>query len=277
MKILVLAVLAAFGLSACGSSEKKEEMSKKEQVVMEAKKEAPKPVPAPKPMVKKTHWGYTGAFGPQFWGNLDTKFSMCKDGKEQSPINLVWSKPKASGSSIALAYKETKLNIVDNGHTIKFNVDAGSMLSYNGMNYELKEFHFHSESEHQLSGKSFPLEMQLVHTDASGKMAIIGVFFKEGKENPMFKNLFAKVPAEKNKLMSDASFIYTASVLMPAKLHHYAYLGSMTKPPCTEGVSWIVLNTPVEVSKAQIDKFKALYSKNNRPVQPTNGRQYSNY
>lgn len=279
MKLLILSCLAVFGLVACGSSAKKKEMPKKEEVVMPAKKEMAEKKPMLKvPMApKKTHWGYTGAFGPQFWGNLDSKFSMCKDGKSQSPINLVWSKQKMSGSELSLAYKESKLNVLDNGHSIQFNVDAGSFLNHNSNSYQLKQFHFHSTSEHQLSGKSFPLEMHLVHQDATGSLAVLGVLFKEGKENPMFKKLFSKLPTEKMKPMMDPAFIYTASVLVPAKLHHYMYEGSLTTPPCTEGVKWFVLNTPVELSKAQIDQFKALYSKNNRPIQPTNGRAYSNY
>ena len=272
--------------AACSGAEKKVEKPVKEeakkaeeQVKKEAKKEMQKQAETVKEEPKPTviHWSYSGAFGPQFWGNLDESFQLCKMGKRQSPINLVWSKPKKEGSNLSLSYKETKLHVVDTGHAMEFLVDPGSMMKHNGMDYELKSIRYHVPSEHQLSGNRFAAEMQLNHTSSDGRTSVMSVFFKEGKENPMFEKLFEKMPTEKNKPLMDPAFIYTASVLVPNKLHHYNYEGSLTQPPCTEAVNWLVLNTPVELSKAQIARLRSFYSANNRPIQPTNDREYSNY
>jgi carbonic anhydrase len=279
--ISVILVPVLFALVSCSSSEKKKEMKKEEVVVEKEQVQADIPE-APKKEVKKMepkmpHWSYTGAFGPQFWGNLDEKYALCKSGKNQSPINLVWKKPEVEGSSLALNYKETKLNIANSGNGLEIKLDAGSFLNHNDKMYELKSIDFHNESEHQLSGKSFPVEMHLMHESSDGKKAIISVFFKQGKEHSVFSKILSKLPANKGAEVSEPSFVYTPSVLLPSKLHHYSYMGSLTTPPCTEGVQWLVLNTPVEISPAQIDKIKSVYAGNKRPIQPLNARSYQNY
>ncbi|MAF91194.1 MAG: carbonate dehydratase [Bdellovibrionaceae bacterium] len=277
---LLISFCLILGLGACGSSEKKEEIvqepMKKEEASKKDNAEA-KPEMKKEPVEKATHWSYKGAFGPQFWGNLDTKYELCKSGKQQSPIDLVWKRPKKSGSLVEIAYKETALKTMDSGHSIVYPVDPGSMLMHNGKAYDLKMFHFHSPSEHSLSGKNFPLEMQLVHIAQDGQFSIVSVFFKVGAENAMLAKMWANIPAEKKQVKVDNDFLYTPSVLLPNAKTHYNYIGSLTAPPCSENVNWIVMNTPLEASKAQIDAYKALYKDNNRPAQSLGGRDYNNY
>lgn len=279
----VILVPVLLALVSCSSSEKKDEIKKEEKVVAEAQgvKKPETPEPAKQEMKKEEpktpHWSYSGAFGPQFWGNLDEKYSQCKSGKMQSPINLVWKKPEVEGSSVALNYKESKLHISNSGNGLAIKLDAGSFLNHNDKMYELKSIDFHNESEHQLSGKSFPVEMHLMHESTDGKKAIVAVFFKQGKEHSVFSKILEKLPANKGSEHSEPGFVYTPSVLLPSKLHHYSYMGSLTVPPCSEGVQWLVLNTPVELSSAQIDKIKSVYAGNKRPIQPLNGRSYQNY
>lgn len=222
------------------------------------------------------HWSYSGDTGPGHWGDLDPSYASCKEGKAQSPINLKWSKVKDK-SEIKLSYHDSSIKMLDNGHTIQTNFEPGNKAWIHGQEYELLQMHFHTGSEHQFSGKGFPLELHFVHKDPHGKLAVIGVMFKEGEENPLINDLWKNIPHEKNEEVAVSGTKLNPEKLIPEVQTHYHYQGSLTTPPCSEGVSWNVLNTPLEVSKSQIDAFKKLYSKNNRPVQALNGRKPANY
>ena len=215
------------------------------------------------------HWGYDGENGPTHWGET------CATGKAQSPIDLHWSKPK-SNEEIKIDYQSSNFKIIDNGHTLQVNFDPGSKAIIHGKTYALVQMHFHTDSEHSLSGKHFPLELHLVHKDSEGKLAVLGVFIAEGKQNAFIESVFSQFPEVKEKEIIKESKI-NAKDFIPNSLHHYHYEGSLTTPPCTEGVSWNVLNTPITASSAQIEFFKKHYPHNARPVQNQNGRTLENF
>ncbi|MBU3548872.1 carbonic anhydrase [Polynucleobacter sp. P1-05-14] len=214
------------------------------------------------------HWTYGEV---KEWGALAPAYAECRLGKTQSPIDIqTKSVQKANLSPIKTAYKTAAAQVINNGHTIQVNLtDAGTARVPSG-EYQLLQFHFHTPSEETINGKPFPLVAHLVHKNAEGKLAVIAVLFKEGKENPALTAIFATMPAKEGEAKLATNF--DATTLLPASLGYYAFTGSLTTPPCSEGVAWQVLNTPVEISKAQIEAFRKIYKNNARPVQPLNGR-----
>lgn len=220
---------------------------------------------------KAAQWGYTGKTGAENWGDLDPAFSTCKSGKEQSPINI---KDVVPGNLAPLDFNYTgsPAEIVNNGHTIQVNLNAGGSLKLADGEYKLVQYHFHTPSEEQVNGVHFPMVAHLVHKSDAGNLAVVAVLFKEGKENAALKQVFANMPvkAGANKAMNGD---HNAEAMLPTDLTYYAFKGSLTTPPCSENVRWHVLKTPAEVSKEQINAFKTLYPMNARPVQPLNNRQ----
>ena len=223
-------------------------------------------------VAEQTHFGYSGEAGPENWSKLSPDFRACADGKNQSPIDLKGF-VEAQLPPLQFKYSTLGLDIVNNGHAVQVNYANGSQLLPGDDTFELKQFHFHSPSEHTLNGKAFPIEMHLVHADQDGDLAVVSVLMAEGpKENPTLAKLWAQMPGkagDKNKLGAKVN----ASDLLPKSKDYYRYSGSLTTPPCSEGVRWYVLKQPITVSKAQIEQFtKVLEHPNNRPVQPVNAR-----
>lgn len=218
------------------------------------------------------HWAYEGHGGAEHWADLDKGFAECKLGKEQSPIDIsTKGVEKANLAPIKPAYKASAGELVNNGHTIQVNLaDAGSIIVPTG-EYKVLQFHFHTPSEEKIDGKNFPLVAHLVHKNAAGQLAVVAVLFKEGKENAALKDIFNALPAHEGKEALKANF--DVSKVLPATLGYYTFKGSLTTPPCSEGVAWHVLKTPVEMSAAQINAFKKVFKMNARPVQPLNGRK----
>ncbi len=218
-------------------------------------------------------WSYQGKTGPKHWGDLDKKFIMCKIGKNQSPIdinknNLV----KASLTPLKLEYKSNANFVVNNGHTIKIIVKDGSYLYIDGKKFELKQFHFHTPSENTINGKHLPMEAHLVHISKDGEIAVIGIMFKIGKENKAlkkFQNLICKTINKKKTIKTPLN----AMELLPKNKDYYRFNGSLTTPPCTEGVRWFIFKEPVTISQEQLEKFSKIMGKNNRPIQPINARK----
>lgn len=217
------------------------------------------------------HWGYSGEAGPAHWSKLDAKYEMCGLGRNQSPIDL-GSFVEADLKPLKLDYKAGAAEIVNNGHAIQANYAPGSALTVDGRTFELKQFHFHSPSENRVGGKSFPLEGHLVHADKDGNLAVVAVMFQEGAANPLLAKLWEKMPAkagEKAALPDGLS----VTQMLPANRDYYRFNGSLTTPPCSEGVWWLVLKNSATVSKAQVEKFsKTVGFANNRPIQPVNAR-----
>jgi carbonic anhydrase len=218
------------------------------------------------------HWSYEGEGAPANWAKLDPKFVMCGIGKNQSPIDLAQF-TEADLKPLKLNYKAAASDILNNGHTVQVNYAPGSTLVVDGHEFELKQFHFHAPSENTLNGKHFPLEGHLVHADKDGNLAVVAVMFSDGKANPLLSKLWEQMPAKKDdKNTLPAGLSVTG--LLPASRDHYSFNGSLTTPPCSEGVRWLVIKQPATASKAQIERFtKTLGIENNRPVQPINARE----
>jgi carbonic anhydrase len=218
------------------------------------------------------HWGYTGKSAAPHWGDLQSDFAACKLGREQSPIDIRKTAKASAFVPLEFSYTPSAAEVVNNGHTIQVNLASGGSVKLASGSAELLQFHFHAPSEEKINGKAYPLVAHLVHKDAQGKLAVVGVLFKVGKTNPMLAKVFAAMPANAGGKAPLAE-PFDAAALLPADRSYWAFMGSLTTPPCSEGVRWQVLRTPVELSRAQLAAFRKLYPMNARPVQPLNGRK----
>jgi len=229
------------------------------------------PLPAVAQQAAAPHWTYEGEHGPTHWGSLEADFETCKLGKHQSPIDIRGAKAVAL-PAIQFAYEPSPLKLIDNGHTVQVTYAPGSFISVGDQKYELQQFHFHHPAEEKVNGKPYPLVAHLVHKNAEGKLAVVAVLLAEGRASPFVENLWKYLPAEEGKEVAPEGVTVDVASLLPAKRGYYTFTGSLTTPPCTEGVTWFVLKTPVQVSKGQVDAFAKKYPHNARPVQPLNGR-----
>jgi carbonic anhydrase len=216
------------------------------------------------------YWSYGGAENPTQWGKLSKDFAQCELGKNQSPINIK-NAVQGTPPNITFDYKPSPLNVVNNGHTIQVNYAKGSTVSINGEQYSLVQFHFHTPSEHQINDKASAIELHLVHSNAAGKLAVLGVLINEGKANPLIEEIWKQIPdvGVTNKV-SDR--LINAASLLPNSKAYYSYSGSLTTPPCSEGVKWQVFVEPITASEEQIAAFTKIYQVDARPIQPVNSR-----
>jgi carbonic anhydrase len=226
------------------------------------------------------HWGYEDgrdSVGPEKWGTLPGD-AACGAGKLQAPINVrAGAATPRDLPNLVFAYKPSSLSIINNGHTEQVTYEAGSTLGVVGGKdkWTLAQFHFHAPSEHQVEGASYPLEMHLVHLDATGKPAtVVGIFIQAGRENAALARVFRSLPAKAGEKIARPGETIDAGALLPADKSFFTYTGSLTTPPCTEGITWYVLKTPIEMSRAQIAAFTKLehLGHTNRPVQGLGGR-----
>ncbi|PTM58789.1 carbonic anhydrase [Desmospora activa] len=219
------------------------------------------------------HWSYEGENGPENWGKLKPEFAACEEGKEQSPIDISEYKP-ADLVPIKFGYHAADWGVVNNGHTIQANIASqDNTIKLDGTTYTLQQFHFHTPSEHTIDGKPTDMELHLVHQDKDGNLAVVGLMIKEGKENHQLTAVWDKMPKEESKEEVALGKKLDASALLPDDASTYRYKGSLTTPPCSEGVNWSVVKQPIEMSKAQIDAFKEIFPMNSRPVQPVHERE----
>ncbi len=224
-----------------------------------------------KKVKEKAHWGYTGHGSPEKWAELSPDNKMCGVGKTQTPINITTSLD-ADLEPLKISYTKDSKEILNNGHTVQVNIEAGNTMDVEGLSFELKQFHFHTPSENHIDGKSFPLEAHFVHIDKKGNIAVLALMFEEGKENKQLAKIWDNMPKNADE-KSQLKLAHIASSLLPENKEYYRFAGSFTTPPCTEGVRWMVLKTPVTVSKAQVEKFlNIMHHPNNRPIQATNAR-----
>jgi carbonic anhydrase len=217
------------------------------------------------------HWAYKGHGGPGEWGALNVEFGACKFGRLQSPIDIRGAKT-ADLTPIKFDYKPSVLKIIDNGHTVQINYASGSSIEVSGVRYELLQFHFHLPSEEKVEGKSHAMVAHLVHRNADGKLAVVAVLLDKGGSSEMIDTLWKNIPAEKGKEREVGDLMIDATRLLPDNKAYYTYQGSLTTPPCSEGVTWFVLKIPTKISAGDIEAFRKLYPLNARPVQPLNGR-----
>lgn len=218
----------------------------------------------------KPHWSYEGETGPEHWGELSPDFKVCELGMQQTPIDLS-SGLKGDAGTISFDYREMPLRIVNNGHTIQVNTDPGCSCTIGDTKYELAQFHFHHPSEHLLDGKSFDLEVHFVHKSAAGALAVVGVFFRPGAHNAGLEPIFAQMPRSAGPEVKAAGK-FDPKAFFPASQNYFRYMGSLTTPPCTEGLTWTVFRDSIEASPEQIRAFAMLFPNNARPVQRKNSR-----
>ncbi len=217
------------------------------------------------------HWSYEGATGPNAWSELDTANAVCKQGGAQSPIDLDDAIRVPALPGLQLNYGQTKVKVVNNGHTFQVNCDKGSSLTLNGKKFDLLQFHFHTPSEHTVEGRSYPLELHLVHQASDKNLAVIGVLLAEGAPNMLLTKFWERFPKSQGE--AETGVTIAIQDLLPRNVDDYfTYSGSLTTPPCTESVRWVVLKRPVEVSKAQVAAFRAVFPNNARPTQPLGAR-----
>ena len=215
------------------------------------------------------HWDYSGEAGPENWAKLTPEFGACS-GKNQTPIDID-GLVEADLAPLRLNYKAGTSEVVNTGYTVQVNYARGSQLALDGNEYELLQFHFHMPSENHIKGQSYPLEGHLVHTDEKGNLAVIALMFKEGEQNAALARLWDTPP--KAGETQPITAMTNVTELLPADLSYYRFSGSLTTPPCTEGVRWLVLKQPVVASNQQIEALKnAVGHANNRPLQPLNSR-----
>jgi len=220
---------------------------------------------------EQTHWSYEGNGAPQNWSKISPEFSECTNGKNQSPVDIHNASP-VHATPLSISYLAAPESVVNNGHSVQVNVPKGDTLIVDGETFTLQQFHFHSPSENTIDGKSFPMEAHFVHTNAAGEIAVVAVMFNVGDENKELANIWEKMPSEQGKPANITEKVNLAK-LLPAEHNHYRFSGSLTTPPCTEGVRWLVMKQPQTLSEAQLEKFQhAMHHANNRPVQDLHGR-----
>jgi len=228
------------------------------------------------------HWGYETDNGPDDWGSMDPAWILCAEGLEQSPIDLANATDielpgleihTPSEQEVEMLNQEGVLGALDNGHTIQINSKTGETMTVGDRTYALVQFHFHAPSEHTVDGEHFPMEMHFVHQGQDGALAVVGVLIEEGAQNPGIAPLWAQLaeaPGTETTVQMPADFADHVFAGEATGIYHYD--GSLTTPPCSEGVQWYVRKTPTRLSKDQIAAFTAIYDHNNRPVQPLNDR-----
>ena len=217
------------------------------------------------------HWSYDGEGGPPNWGVMKPEWNLCGAGERQSPIDIREG-IKVELEPIRFEYKPSYFRIVDNGHTIQVNLGQGNTMSVMGRQYDLIQFHFHRPSEERINGKGFDMVAHLVHKDLDGRLAVVAVLLERGQAHALIQTLWNNLPLEKNVDYSPEGVSIDLNQLLPENRSYYTYMGSLTTPPCSEGVLWMVMKQPAQIAAEQIGIFSRLYPMNARPVQSIKGR-----
>lgn len=234
---------------------------------------AARPAAAPgarAPATAHAAWGYGGPVGPAAWGGLRPEFARCASGQRQSPIDI------RDGIAVDLEpvtfdYRASAFRVVDNGHTVQVSLEPGNSIVVGGRRFELVQFHFHRPAEERIDGRSFDMSLHLVHRDAEGRTAVVGLLLDRGDAQPVVQTVWNHLPLEKHDEVRTRTPL-DLNHLLPLDRGYFTYMGSLTTPPCDEGVLWMIMRQPVPVSQAQIDIFARLYPHNARPLQQASGR-----
>ena len=224
-----------------------------------------KPRPAP-----AGHWSYDGHGGPAHWGAMKPEFAKCASGTRQSPIDIR-DGIKVQLEPVQFEYQPSGFRVIDNGHTVQVNVAAGNHIEVMGRRYELQQFHFHRPSEERIDGRQFDMVAHLVHKDPEGRLAVVAVLLERGSAQTIVQTVWNNLPLEQGDEVPARGAI-DLEALLPAERSYFTYMGSLTTPPCSEGVLWMVMKQPVSVSPEQIAIFSRLYPMNARPIQSASGR-----
>ncbi len=269
LTFLSILVVISFYLTNCNSGVKnaeKESANEHEELIVEEKTDC-----------SDVHWSHHhGEEGPENWKNLCDDFLPC-GGQAQSPINIV-TQDIVEGNQlrkIEVGYKTSDVEIINNGHTVQFNITGENRLMLNNKEYDLLQFHYHAKSEHEIDGEQYPIEVHFVHKNTDSDYAVLGIMYKEGAENKLFAEYLSKFPENGGKYEGEGEL--NLSSLLPSNLDYYYYSGSLTTPPCSEIVTWYVFKEPLEASEEQIEQFSEILHDNYRPVMPLNGREVFSY
>lgn len=224
-----------------------------------------------KPADEHTAWAYEGVAGPQAWGALKPEFVLCANGQRQSPIDI------QGGLAVDLEpvrfdYRASRFGVVDNGHTVQVKVAPGNAIELGGKRFELQQFHFHRPAEERIDGRAFEMSLHLVHKDEQGRLAVVALLFDRGPAQPVVQQVWNHLPLERHQETAPGVTL-DLEQLLPADRRYYTYMGSLTTPPCSEGVQWVVMRHPVTLAPEQIDLFARIYPMNARPVQAASGRR----
>ena len=235
-----------------------------------AKKAAAVAAATPPPQRISNVWSYEGENGPAYWGKINPAWAKCGDGNRQSPIDIR-DGMKVELEQITFDYHPSSFNVTDNGKTVQVMVGGGNFITVNNRMYELIQFHFHRPSEERINGKGYEMVLHLVHKDGEGRIAMLALLLERGKPQPVIQTVWNNLPLEKLETLAPST-VLDPMELLPARRDYFTFMGSMTTPPCQEGVLWLVMKEPVQASPAQMALFSRLYPLNARPIQPSSGR-----
>ncbi|MGA0865432.1 MAG: carbonic anhydrase [Burkholderiaceae bacterium] len=252
-----------------------ERIAGKGEVVLKSTGSAPASQTKKRAAPKKhtVHWAYEGEGGPHNWGKISKQYLACSNGKNQSPIAVESeSLLNLDLPAIDFDYRDSRFSIVDNGHTVEVKYLEGGAMTILGQRYELVQFHFHRPAEEVVNGKRYDMVAHLVHKNSKGQLAVVAVLLTLGEENRFIQTLWNHMPIEKKKPIEPPTAKVDLAKFLPANKAYFHYMGSLTTPPCTEGVAWYILQSPVEVSAGQVEVFSKMYANNARPTQRMNGR-----
>ncbi len=221
----------------------------------------------------EVHWSYEGENGPQAWGALKPDFNLCASGKRQSPINIEESSTlQGPAEPLQFSYQPSSGTVVNNGHTIQVDLFGDNSVTVRGSNYKLIQFHFHTPSEERVNYRSYAMVAHLVHKNPAGELAVVSVLLDPGIANALINKVWTYMPLDNGDRVRMPAAVIDMNELLPKDQRYYQFMGSLTTPPCTEGVLWMVLKQPTTMSREQIKLFSQLFPLNARPVQPLNGR-----
>ncbi len=221
----------------------------------------------------ESHWDYSGANGPQTWASLKPEFATCATGKRQSPINIDDSVTlRGPAEAIGFDYGTSSATVVNNGHTIQIDVTGDNGILVRGSRYQLLQLHFHHPSEERINHRSFAMVAHLVHKDYMGRLAVVAVLLEPGEANPAINTFWTYMPLGPGDRVAMPARSVDLTQLLPKDPRYYQFMGSLTTPPCSEEVLWMILKQPVTLSQDQMRLFAQQFPNNARPVQPINGR-----
>ena len=225
------------------------------------------------------HWGYDGKDGPRAWATLSPEYAECGRGSRQSPIDLPIAAgpeaPRAPAAEMKVYHHEHSVDVSNNGHTVTVSYDDGDQLALGESVYPLVQYHFHTPSEHTFAGQHFPGELHLVHRAANGQLAVVGVMLESGTHNAAFDAVVGHLPSTAGASEHVDRVPVDIDALLPASRQAFRYAGSLTTPPCSEGVEWLVLRAPAGIDPQQLQSLAAVLQHNNRDTQALHGRAVS--
>ncbi|WP_051678577.1 carbonic anhydrase [Thiomicrospira pelophila] len=228
----------------------------------------------PPVVAEPAEWGYVAEQAPRYWAQLDSRYQTCALGKNQSPINLTSQQAVQTRGLPALdiAYRDVPLRLIHSDHGLRGNYPLGSYIQLGKQRYELTHYTFHTPSEHHIEGFAYPMEIQLMHRNGEGNQVVMSVIVQEGENNEQLATILKNLPNKKDKLQVFEKVNFNPVKFLPGDKRFYRYIGSMTQPPCEEGVVWLVFSKPIQASISQLVKLNELMGDNARPLQGLNGR-----